>query len=105
MTSLRQFQKSKRNKSATEAIKKNDIAIIYDEKVPSHLWRLGRVVHIIASKDCNILVAKIKVGKTVAIQSIYSILFYYYFVSFRLTTVVMITQILYKMVSKLFIRL
>ena len=41
----------------------------------------------------------------VSIQSIYSILFYYYFVSFRLTTVVMITQILYKMVSKLFIRL
>ena len=39
------------------------------------------------------------------IQSIYFILFYYYFVSFRLTTVVMITQILYKMVSKLFIRL
>ena len=33
------------------------------------------------------------------------ILFYFYFVSFRLTTVVMITQILYKMVSKLFIRL
>ena len=33
------------------------------------------------------------------------ILFYFYFISFRLTTVVMITQILYKMVSKLFIRL
>ena len=32
-------------------------------------------------------------------------IFYYYFVSFRLTTVVMITQILYKMISKLFIRL
>ena len=105
MTSLRQFKKSKRNKSAAQAIKKNVIAIIYDEKVPSYLWRLGRVVHIIASKDCNIPAAKIKVGKTVAIQSIYSILFYYYFVSFRLTTVVMITQILYKMVSKLFIRL
>ena len=41
----------------------------------------------------------------VPIQSIYFILSYYYFVSFRLTTVVMITQILYKMVSKLFIRL
>ena len=40
-----------------------------------------------------------------SIQSIYFILFYYYFVSFRLTTVVMITQILCKMVSKLFIRL
>ena len=33
------------------------------------------------------------------------ILFYYYFVSFRQTTVVMITQVLYQMVSKLFIRL
>ena len=31
--------------------------------------------------------------------------YYYHFVSFRLTTVVMITQILYKMISKLFIRL
>ena len=34
VTSLRQFQKSKQNKSATQAIKKNDIVIIYDEKVP-----------------------------------------------------------------------
>ena len=33
VTSLRQFQKSKQNKSATQAIKKNDIVIIYDEKV------------------------------------------------------------------------
>ena len=38
-------------------------------------------------------------------NSIYFILIYYYFVSFQLTTVVMITQVLYKMVSKLFIRL
>ena len=33
VTSLRQFQKSKQNKSVTQAIKKNGIVIIYDEKV------------------------------------------------------------------------
>ena len=67
VTSLRQFQKSKQNKSATQEIRKNDIVIIYDEKVPRHLWRLGRVVDIIPSRDCNIRAAKVKVGKTGAI--------------------------------------
>ena len=59
VTSLRQFQKLKQNKSAMEAIKKNDIVIIYDEIVPRHLWRLGRIVDIIPSRDCNIRAAKI----------------------------------------------
>ena len=68
MTSLPQFQKSKQNKSATQAIKKNDIVIIYDEKVPRHLCRLGRVVDIILSRDCNIRAAEIKIGKTGAIR-------------------------------------
>ena len=65
VTSLRQFQKSKQNKSATQAIKKNDIVIIYDEKVP-HV-KLGRVVDIIPSRDCNIRAVKIIVDKTGAI--------------------------------------
>ena len=47
-----------------QSIKKNAIVITYDEKVPRHLWRLGRVVDIIPSRDCNICAAKIKVGKT-----------------------------------------
>ena len=42
-----------------EAIKKNDIVIIYDEIVSRHLWRLGRIVDIIPSRDCNIRAAKI----------------------------------------------
>ena len=67
MTSLRQFQKSKQNKSATQTIKKNDIVIIYDEKVPRYLWRSGRFVDIIPSRDCYIRAAKIKVRKTGAI--------------------------------------
>ena len=33
MTSIREFQKPKQNKSATQAIKENDSVIIYDEKV------------------------------------------------------------------------
>ena len=37
VTSLCQFQKSKQNKLATQAIKKSDIVIIYNEKVPRHL--------------------------------------------------------------------
>ena len=53
----------------------------------------------------NDLGVYLKIYDNVSIQSIYFILFYYYYVSFPLTTVVMITQILYKMVSKLFIRL
>ena len=58
------FRIQSQNKSATQAIKENDIVIIYDEKVPHHLWRLGRVVDIIPSRDSNIRAAKIKVGKT-----------------------------------------
>ena len=54
-----------RNQSATQAIKKNDIVIIYDEKVP-HV-KLGRVVDIIPSRDCNIRAVKIIVDKTGAI--------------------------------------
>ena len=60
MTSRREFQKSKQNKTATKAIEENDIVIIYDEKVSHHLWRLGRVVDIISSRDSNIRA----VGKT-----------------------------------------
>ena len=33
VTLLREFQRSKQNKSATQAIKENDSVIIYDEKV------------------------------------------------------------------------
>ena len=50
-----------------QAIKKNDVGIIYDEKVPPHLSRLGRVVDITPYRDSNIRAAKIKVGKTRAI--------------------------------------
>ena len=73
VTSLRKFQKSKQTKSATQAVKENHIVTIYDEKVPRHLWRLGRVVNLIPSRninssiDSNIREAKIKVRKTGAI--------------------------------------
>lgn len=67
MTSLREFQKSKQNKWATQAIRGNDIVLIYDEKVSRHLWRLGRFVDIIPSRDGNIHAAKIKIGKIGAI--------------------------------------
>ena len=63
MTSLREFQKSKQNKWAKQAIKGNATVLIYDEKVSCHLWRLGRVVDIIPNIDSNIRVAKIKIGK------------------------------------------
>ena len=58
------ISETKQNKSATQAIKENDIVIIYDKKVLCHMWRLGRVVDIIPSRDSNIRAAKIKVGKT-----------------------------------------
>ena len=60
VTSRREFQKSKQNKTATKAIEENDIVRIYDEKVSHHVWRLGRVVDIISSRDSNIRA----VGKT-----------------------------------------
>ena len=44
--------------------KLNDIVIIYNEKLPRQLWKLGQIVELYKSNDSKIRRAKIKVGKT-----------------------------------------
>ena len=61
ITNLRQFHGVKRVKESSN-IKLNDVLIIQDEKIPRHLWRLGRVVEILKGRDNRIRGAKLKIG-------------------------------------------
>ena len=42
----------------------NDIVLIYQEKQPRQLWRLGRIIELITSNDNEIRHEKVIVGKT-----------------------------------------
>ena len=45
----------------------NDIALIYDEKVPRHFWRIAIVTGVLPSRDSEIRRAIVRIGKTNAI--------------------------------------
>ena len=62
ITSLRESHKS--SKSKLEIVKEGDIVLIYDDKQPRHLWKLGRVQEVIRSKDGCVRAAKVLVGST-----------------------------------------
>lgn len=60
---LRQFQK--RTALAKEPkVKMNDIVLIYCEKLPRQLWKLGVIISLIVGPDDIIRGAKVKVAKT-----------------------------------------
>ena len=62
VTSLRESHKSTTTKP--EVISKDDIVLIYDDKQPRHMWKLGRVSELIRSKDGIVRAAKVLVGAT-----------------------------------------
>ena len=66
VTELRERQKAlKPRKSATVEV--GDVVLIFDEKQPRHLWRIGRVNKLIESGDGLVRGAEIIMGKTRAI--------------------------------------
>ena len=60
---LRENQKST-HRRRTETAKLHDVVIVYDEKEPRHLWRIGKIVLLITSEDGKIRGAEVKIGKT-----------------------------------------
>ena len=48
---LREQQKNKGQSSKEPLIKVGDIVLVHDEKVPRHLWQLGKVEQLIPSRD------------------------------------------------------
>ena len=60
---LRQQQRYKKQ-AGTKTPSVNDIVLIYQEKQPRQLWRLGRIVELITSNDNEICHANVIVSKT-----------------------------------------
>ena len=63
LTSLREMQQKDSNNKSTK-INENDVVLIYEDKQPRHLWKLGKVTKLLPSRDGKIRSAEIKVGKT-----------------------------------------
>lgn len=61
VTSLREKHKSSKEKP--EIVSVNDIVIIYDDKQPRHMWKIGRVDELIRSKDGIVRAAKVQTGQ------------------------------------------
>ena len=66
VTSIRERQKITSKKSPNN-IKENDVVIVFDEKQPRHLWKLGKITRIIYGNDNKIRGAELKIGRTNAI--------------------------------------
>ena len=66
LTSLRESQKTPKKRNSAK-ITIGDVVIIYDEKQPRHLWRMGKVNRLIKGGDGFVRGAEIKTGKTGAI--------------------------------------
>ena len=66
VTSLRENQRLTKQRHSTN-IEKNDVVIIYEDKQPRHLWKLGRVINVIPGRDGRVRGANVKVGKSGAI--------------------------------------
>ena len=63
LTSLREMQQKDSNNKSTK-INENDVVLVYEDKQPRHLWKLGKVTKLLPSRDGKIRSAEIKVGKT-----------------------------------------
>ena len=59
---LRDSQRNDDRRSSS-APNVNDIVIVYDEKMPRQLWRLGRIMKLLISDDGQIRGAEVKIGK------------------------------------------
>ena len=66
MTSLRESLGTAKQKHSSK-IEVNDIVVIYEDKQPRHLWKIGRVMEVIGGRDGRIRGAEVKVAKSGAI--------------------------------------
>ena len=66
LTSLRESQRVSRKRHAAK-IAVDDVVIIYDDKQPRHLWKIGKVNSLISGQDGRIRGAHVKVGRTGAL--------------------------------------
>ena len=66
VTSLRECQRTSKQRHSAK-IEVNDVVIIYDDKQPRHLWKIGKINEIIPGRDGRIRGAIVKVGKSGAI--------------------------------------
>ena len=63
VTSLREYQKTFKPKNQLLP-PKEDIVLIYDDKLPRQHWLLGKIIDLIPSEDGQIRGAKVLIGKT-----------------------------------------
>ena len=63
VTFLREGHKCERS-NKPEMVSINDIVLIYDKCQPRHLWKLGRILELMRSKDGLVRAAKVKCGST-----------------------------------------
>ena len=63
VTSLRDTLNTAKQKHSTQ-IDEGDVVIIYDNKQPRHLWKIGKIDKIIDGRDGRIRGAEVKVGKS-----------------------------------------
>ena len=61
---LRENQRRDRGKALSSIPNVNDVVIVYEEKMPRQLWRLGRIVKLLISNDGQVRGAEVKIGKT-----------------------------------------
>ena len=66
VTSLRDYQRIRKQKHSA-IIETGDVVIIYEDKQPRHLWKIGRVVRVIPGRDGQVRGAEVKVGKSGAV--------------------------------------
>ena len=54
VVNIRETQRTSKLNINSQKINANDIMLVYDEKVPRHFWRIGRVTGVLPSRDSEI---------------------------------------------------
>ena len=67
VVNLRETQRTSKLNINSPKINVHDIALVYDEKVPRHFWRIAIVTGVLASRDSEIKGAIVRIAKTNAI--------------------------------------
>ena len=66
VASLRENQRIPKQRHSNK-VEIDDVVVIYEDKQPRHLWKLGKIVNIIPGRDGRIRGAVVKVGKSGAV--------------------------------------
>ena len=63
VTSLRDYHRRVKKRGATK-IRVGDVVIVFDDKLPRHRWRVGKVEQLITGSDNKVRGATLKMGRT-----------------------------------------